>query len=354
MRYAILFTVLTALVVFPLAAQTPAPAPSPDAPSIKIGGVLYADYTYTASVAPPARDANGNEINPSSFNVSRVYINFLGTVNRYISYRITPEIVRETSSASSLSGSQNFRIKFAWAQVNLDQWLTKGSWVRVGLNQTPWLDYAESIYRYRFQGTTFVDREGFLFPSDAGITFHYNFQHDFGDVQAGIYNGEGWAHSEVNDQKAMQVRATLRPVPASPVLHGLRISGFYDADHYASGLPRNRALGQVTYEHPRVNAGIEVLSTTDRPSFTTTETKTHGSSLWATPKFGHGWEALLRRDTLHSDTAPTKTRDIEGIAYWFPLQSGVSSALLFDRDATRGPAAGTHITNYGIKVLLSF
>ncbi len=349
MRHA---AVLIALLALPLAAQTTPPAP--DAPSIKFGGLIFADYTYTASVAPPARDADGNEIHPSSFNVSRVYLNVFGNLNRYISFRITPEVARETSSGSSLSGSQELRVKFAWAQFNLDQWLTKGSWIRVGLNQTPWLDYEESVYHYRFQGPVFADREGFLFSSDNGVTFHYNFPRDFGDMQAGVYNGEGWAHSDPNNEKALQIRATLRPVPGTPALHGLHISGFYDADHYASGLPRNRAIGQVTYEHPRIVAGIDVLSTTDRPSISTTETKTHGSSFWATPKFGHGWEALLRRDTLHSDTAGTKTRDIEGVAYWFPLQSGVSSALMLDRDASRGPSTSTRTTNYGIKLLVSF
>jgi hypothetical protein len=293
--------VLTALLALPLNAQTIPPAP--DAPSIKIGAQIFADYTYTASIAPPAHDADGNEIHPSSFNVSRAYLNVFGDLNRYISFRITPEVARETGSGSSLSGSQTFRLKFAWAQVNLDRWLSKGSWIRVGLNQTPWIDYEDTIYRYRFQGPAFVDREGFLFSSDNGVTFHYNFPRDFGDVQAGIYNGEGWTHSDPNNEKALQIRATLRPARATPILYGLRISGFYDADHYASGLPRNRAIGQVTYEHPRVVAGIDVLAATDRPSFTTVETKAHGSSLWATPKFGHGWEALLRRDTLHSDTA---------------------------------------------------
>ena len=353
MRYA---AVLATLLALPLAAQTtpPAPAPSPDTPSVKVGGVLFADYTYTASIAPPVRDADGNEIHPNSFNVSRAYINIVGNLNRNFSFRITPEVARETSNASSLSGSQTFRLKFAWLQFNLDQWLTKGSWIRVGLNQTPWIDYAETIYRYRFQGTLFVDREGFLFPSDNGITFHYNFPRDFGDVQAGVYNGEGWAHSDPNNEKALQLRVSLRPAPASEALRGLRVSGFYDADHYASGLPRNRAIGELTYEHPRVTVGIDVLSTVDRPSFSVAETKTHGSSLWATPKFGHGWEALLRRDTLHIDTAGTRTRDIEGIAYWLPVQSGVSSAVLLDRDATRGPAAGTHVTNYGIKLLVTF
>lgn len=344
--------VLITLLALPLAAQT-LPA-NPDAPSVKIGGLLFADYTYTASVAPPAKDANGNEINPSSFNISRAYINVQGNLNRYISYRITPEVARETSSSSSLSGSQEFRIKFAFVQFNLDQWLTKGSWIRAGLNQTPWTEYEETIYRYRFQGPILVDREGFLFSSDAGVTLHYNFPSDYGDLQAGVYNGEGWAHSEVNDQKALQIRATLRPMPANAALHGLRVSGFYDTDHYASGLPRNRAIGQVTYEHPRVNVGIDIVSTTDRPSSSAKETRTHGSSIWATPKFGHGWEALLRHDALRSNTAGKKTRDIEGVAYWFPLQSGITSALMFDRDASRGPASGTHTTNYAVHLLVSF
>ena len=173
-------------------------------------------------------------------------------------------------------------------------------------------------------------------------------------MQTGVYNGEGWAHSEPNNEKALQIRATLRPMPANAALHGLRISGFYDADHYASGLPRKRAIGQVSYEHPRVNAAIDVLSTTDRPTFSATETRAHGSSIWVTPKFSHGWEALLRHDALRSNTAGKKTRDIEGVAYWFPLQSGVTSALMFDRDATRGPASGAHVTNYAIKLLVSF
>ncbi|HEX3070723.1 MAG TPA: hypothetical protein VHX14_19295, partial [Thermoanaerobaculia bacterium] len=65
----VIFAVVT-LVALPCVAQTV--APSPDTPSIKIGALLFADYTYTASLSPPAHDADGNEIHPNSFNVSRV------------------------------------------------------------------------------------------------------------------------------------------------------------------------------------------------------------------------------------------------------------------------------------------
>jgi hypothetical protein len=340
------------LLTLPLAAQTT--APSPDTPSIRVGMMLLADYTYVASVAPPVRDADGNEIHPNAFNISRAYINVMGNLNRYISFRITPEVARETGS-SSLNGSQTFRLKFAYAQLNLDQWLTKGSWIKAGLNQTPWIEYEESIYRYRLQGPVFADREGFLFPSDNGVSFHYNFPRDFGDVQAGIYNGEGWAHSDPNNEKALQIRAAIRPMPAQPVLRGLRVAGFYDLDHYAAGLPRKRAIALVTFEHPRVNAGIDLLSTADRPTFAVSETKTHGSSIWATPKFGKGWEALLRHDALRTqNSSARKSRDIEGIAYWLPLQAGLTSAVMLDRDATRGPVSGTHTTSYGIKIQISY
>ncbi|MEA2163144.1 MAG: hypothetical protein QOK37_1271 [Thermoanaerobaculia bacterium] len=347
------FAPALALLLAPsIAAQTA--APSPDTPSIKVGVMLLADYTYVASVAPPAHDANGNEIHPSAFNVSRAYINVTGNLNRYLSFRITPEVARETGS-SSLNGSQTFRLKFAYAQINLDQWLTKGSWIKAGLNQTPWVEYEESIYRYRMQGPVFADREGYVFPSDNGISFHYNFPRDFGDFQAGVYNGEGWAHSDPNNEKALQIRAAVRPMPSQPVLRGLRVAGFYDFDHYAAGLPRKRTIGQVTFEHPRVNAGIDVLSTADRPAFVVGEMRAHGSSIWATPRFGKGWEALLRHDSLRTQhSTARKSRDIEGVAYWLPVQAGLTSAVMLDRDATSGPARGTHTTSYGIKIQISY
>ncbi len=349
MRKAILAAFMIA--ALPGAAQTV--TPSPDAPSIRIGASLFADYTYTTSLAPLAHDADGNEIHPNSFNVSRAYLNVFGNLNRYLSFRVTPEVARETGS-SSLNGSQTFRLKFAYVQLNLDQWLTKGSWIRAGLNPTPWVDYEEPIYRYRFQGMLFVDRGGFLFTSDNGVAFHYNLPRDFGDFQAGVYNGEGSAHSDPNGEKALQVRVAVRPVPGNVALHGLRVAGFYDADHYAAGLPRKRAIAQVTYEHPRGSAGIDILEATDRPTRAVPEARAHGSSIWVTPKLGGGWEALLRHDAVRTEGAGRKSRDIEGVAYWVPVQAGLSSAVMLDRDASRGPAAGTHATSYGIKLLISY
>src|SRR5579862_9788912 len=167
-----------------------AQAPPDDKPSIKVGATIFAQYTYQQS--PETTDAQGNTIHYNSFDVTRSYINMIGQLNHIFGFRVTPDISRETGSGSSLNGSYVFRLKYAFGQMNLDQWTTKGSYLRFGLQQTPWIDYAEGVYRYRFQGPTFVDREGYLTSSDFGFAGHYNFPSNYGDVQAGFYNGEGY------------------------------------------------------------------------------------------------------------------------------------------------------------------
>src|SRR5207248_2487496 len=116
----------------------------------------------------------------SVFNVSRAYINVTGNISHTVTFRITPDVTRETSAGSSLGGALVFRIKYAFAQINLDDWTGNwhGSFIRAGIQQTPFIDFEENIYRYRFQGTVFVEREqigGNLTSADAGVSFHTNF-----------------------------------------------------------------------------------------------------------------------------------------------------------------------------------
>jgi hypothetical protein len=317
------------------APATPPAATPDDTPSIRVGATLFADYTYTQS--PEATDADGNTYNPSQFNVTRSYINITGNISHIVAFRFTPDITRETGTGSSLNGSLTFRVKYAFAQVNLDDWMEKGSWVRFGIHQTPWVDFEEGIYRYRFQGQVFSEREGYLSSSDAGASFHYNFPSNYGEVHVGVYNGENYNRPEVNGQKAFEVRGSARPFAnGAALLRGVRVHGFYNGDSYVPDGPRHRGLFSTTFEHIYVNAGFEYLDTTDRTSVTKAEMDGHGYSLWATPKAKNGWEALLRYDHMTPDTAvdsQTRTRNIFGVAYWFPHQGNVSSALLLDYDA---------------------
>jgi hypothetical protein len=346
-----------AIALFPqpaLAQVTPAAGYTPpdDTPSIKVGVTLYTDYTYTQE--PQSKDTDGNTINPGAFNVSRSYINITGNISHLVAFRITPDVTRESGILTPGTGttisndSLIFRIKYAFAQVNLDDWMTKGSWARFGIQQTPLLDYEEGIYRYRFQGTTFTEREGFYNSADAGASFHYNFPSNYGDFHVGVYDGEGYARPEVNDQKAIELRGSVRPfAKGAPILRGLRVTGFYFGDNYIKSAERTRAVGQVTFEHQYINAGYDYIKANDQTSITKLDVEARGWSFWATPKKpmsnGSSIEALLRYDHLSPDTSTSQVRPrtIIGAAYWFPHQGSVSTAFMLDYD-------GQTFDNYAI------
>ena len=355
----------------PCAAQiTPAAGYTPpdDAPSIRVGATIYTDYTVQQH--PKVKDADGNDVTLNSFNVTRTYINITGNISHNIAFRITPDITRETESATaatSIAGNYVFRLKYGFVQFNLDDHLNPGrtgSWVRLGVQQTPWVDYIENIYRYRFQGTIFEEREGFLSSSDVGASFHYNFAHNYGEVHTGFYNGETYTKPEVNNQKGFQIRGTLRPLPSDPVLRGLRVNAFWDKDAYLKDADRNRTIFGVTFEHKYVNAAFEYLWATDQTSVTKPPPASiaidgRGYSWWITPRSPIGWEALLRYDHLEPNNAQPGTRNrwIGGVAYWFPHQGNVSTSLMlnvdtqsFDDFATTQPT----VTRYAVHALVNF
>ena len=332
--------------------------PPDDNPSFKVGTTIFGDYTYADS--PVTKDSDGNTIHQSAFNITRAYINVTGNLNHWIAFRVTPDVTRETSTTPSTSGSLLFRLKYAYAQVNLDDWTTHGSWARFGIQQTPIVDYTEGIYRYRFQGTIFAERVGLLTSSDAGLSAHYAMPGNYGDIHAGFYNGEGYSKAETNNEKAFQIRTSFRPLPLGGVWKGLRVTAFIDKDHYVADARRQRTIEQVTFEHPLFNAGLDVMQGKDRTSARLAQVNSSGWSLWATPKLGtKGWELLLRHDDFkpNKNFTPKTKRDIAGIAYWLPNLNKVTTAIMLDYDSVKSSnfiPARADDTRFGLKMLINF
>lgn len=335
-RWTAFAVTVSSLALVAAAATRPAAADDTEkkdqGPSVSVGGVIFADYTYQQD--PQVTDAAGNQISPSSFNVGRAYLNVKGAINDFIGFRVTPDITRVSGTGGNLDGSLDIRLKYAFLQFNLDKWTTKGSWVRFGLNQTPYIDYTEGRYKYRFQGPIFVDRNGYLASSDLGASAHFNFPGHYGDVHFGVYNGEGYSHPEANNQQAFEVRATVRPVPGNDIAKGLEISVFYDKDHYVKSAAKDRLVGQVSFVHPRVRAGLEYLDAKDQMLPTSAEIDSKGLSVWASPKIYKGLAALIRHDELTPDKSldAKKKEDIIGLAWWFPTWKKTSSVLMLDYD----------------------
>ena len=175
-------------------------------------------------------------------------------------------------------------MKYGYLQVNLEDWLWRGSYARGGMIQTPYVEFDENVYRYRFQGTVFVDREGYLSSSDFGASFYALFPGGYGEVVGGVYNGEGYDLADPNDQKALQLRATLRPLPDPGLLRGLRVTLFVDRDHYVRNAERRRTVGSATYEHRFLNAGWVYLDASDQTTLKDRTVASSGHSVWVTPR----------------------------------------------------------------------
>jgi hypothetical protein len=333
--------------------------PPDDTPAIRVGITLFPLYSYQTS--PKITDADGNLVNKNGFDVSRAYINVTGQISHIVAFRITPDITRQSGllNLSAPNGLANdslvYRIKYGYAQFNLDDWMPSGSWARLGIQQTPWVDFDEGIYRYRFEGTTFAERVPLpttMTSSDAGASYHMNFPRNYGEVHVGIYNGENYPRVEVNNEKGLELRATGRPfAEGRPLLRGIRGHFVYYDDHYQRNDPRKRLMANLTFEHKYLNAEFDYLGAKDQLLASLPVVSSHGWAVWATPRRpfdnGSSWEALLRFDHWIPNTSSAlvpaaaspvagittfnqqiQNRIIGGVSYWFPHQGNVSTALL--------------------------
>ena len=305
---------LCCLVVTPAAAQSPAPAAAappaqPEYPIVRIGVLSYVQYDAELE----------NRDGYNVFDLTRGYININGQLAQNVRFRVTPDIRRATSD-STLSGSLLFRVKYAF--LELDNLNTTGSWVRFGAHQTPWLDFEESINRYRVHGTMFSEREN-LIPgsSDFGVGY-FTPLGKYIDVQTGVYNGEGYAQTDANKYKSAQGRLTVRPFAGRGIANGLRLSGFYNAGWYAADRPRRLGIVMGSFEHRHLVATLQYLKATENPNAAAPrDIRRSGGSGFVEVRQGlQGWAVLTRVDHLDPDRVigdNSQRRVIAGGAYWF-------------------------------------
>lgn len=311
---ALLFFTLTA----PSFAQTPATPPSssqpatpaqPEYPIVRFGMLSYLQYTAEAE----------NRDGLNAFDVTRAYFNVNAQISPRVRFRFTPDIRRITDG--SLSGSLTVRVKYAFGQ--LDTLGRPGSWARFGLHQTPWLDFEESINRYRVQGTMFAEREGLIPGSgDFGASYFTPLPGGYGEIHGGVFNGEGFTQPEVNKYKSVQGRLTVRPFPNRGLAHGLRISGFFNAGWYAADRPRHLGIVMGSFEHRNLVVTLQHLNATETPSaITPVEIDRNGWSMFVEPRQGPaGWAGIFRYDSYEPDESlldSAQQRVIAGGGYWF-------------------------------------
>jgi len=312
-------TLPVAAVVLALAATA-----RPAAAQTTVSGVVYAQWMYTMSNDTLKADSNITHIN--NFDISRAYVNVNGSFAGGVKGRVTGDIYRGTD------GSLLYRLKYAFLS-----WTPEHSPLtfRFGQTFTPWVDWEEALYGYRMQGTTPIERAGYLTSSDFGAAVDGNFNHDQLNFQAGIYGGEKYAGALGDQRKDVMARVSYRLLATNDGsrVGGLRVTGYAQLGAPTTGGERNRYMGMVSYRTNDITLAAEYASTLDSttggPSATgggSAVTMSHEKKGTLLSVYGvfhipsSRYSLLGRVDVLNTNTADTtdqskSTRIIAGVAY---------------------------------------
>ncbi|MBI4485160.1 MAG: hypothetical protein HY655_04030 [Acidobacteria bacterium] len=290
----------------PALAQTPQGEPrattAPEFPLVTLGTLTYLQY------AAELVESDGY----NAFDVTRSYIDLKAQLSTRVRTRFTPNVKRVTDA--SLTERLGVGLEYAYVQVDL----TPRSALAFGLHQTPWLEFEQSINRYRVQGPLFAERLNLIpGPSDIGASFRSSGERT--DVHVGVYNGEGYGQTELDRHKSVQGRVTVRPYSGDSVAGGLRLSGFYSYGWYAADRPRKLAIVMGSFEHPHVVATAQYLMATENP-FVAADIERRGLSLFGEGRLGPtGWAGLGGIDFIDPDRSndrDSRRRYLVGGAHW--------------------------------------
>ena len=236
-----------AVATFAVSATALAAQNAPQAPPVTVGGVVYTQYQYTDAA-----------VHTNTFDVTRAYVNVLGRFSNGITTRLTTDII------PSAATNQVIRLKYAFAA-----WTPTGSSLtyKLGMIHTPWVDFEETLWDYRMQGTIAVDRNPIGGPSTmtaadigVGVDGHWNGERING--QFVIVNGEGYSGGTGDFRKDVEARVSVRVQPTNDNsrVGGLRVSGYAGIGKATGGADRNRYLGMLSYRTLRYTLAGEFVS----------------------------------------------------------------------------------------------
>jgi hypothetical protein len=287
-----------------------------DAPKVSVGGVGYVHFRYQldadSSLHPLSHQNN--------FDVDRSYITVTGKLRDGISTRVTVDVDgRDATDALTM------RLKYAYVGYQ-----PGGSALafKLGMIQTPLVDYIETLWGYRMQGTVALDRNRYLTSSDIGFSVDGSWSNDRITATAGIYNGEGYSREPGDHRKDVAARASVRLVESDTTgrTSGLRITGFGHYGRATGGGLRSRYVAMLSYQSKRLTLGGEYGITSDSTAADSPETQGRVISAYGVYRPAGSRLALLARyDQVdaNTDVDPTgpdlssgvRTRVIAGVSY---------------------------------------
>lgn len=269
------------------------------AQDVSVGGVAYGQYEVLLS---------DTASHASAFDVTRAYLTVQGAFAHDVSTRVTADVHRDDA------GSLGYRLKYAYVK-----WSPEGSPFapKFGLIHTPWIDWEEHLYPYRFQGTVPLERAGYESSADfgAGVDFAWGGQAVNGSFA--VVNGEGYGHRETGSATDVGLRVSARLLPSDDPgpAGGLRVSGYAHRGHHTDDGSRDRWLGMLSWKSRDLLLAGQYIATEDGGMDGRVLSAYGVVQLSGTPA------ALLARVDAHDPDADTDddetTRVIAGVSYRF-------------------------------------
>jgi len=242
---------------------------------LKISGLGYIHYDIGVKPNPGDKDDSFNR-----FTLGRGYLTVKKQINPWLGARITSDLTRKDD------GDWSYRLKYLYAEIKpKDTGFLTDMKMEIGQGHNPWLDFQEHVNPYRAQGTMAIERAGVFNSADLGVSLRGNFGGKLADAQAktgnhhydglygswhlGIYNGGGYHADEVNNNKAVEGRITIRPFPN--VIPGLQISylgmfGEGNKDYNGEKPDYMVNLGYISLENPMYIFTAQYFRTTGNSS----------------------------------------------------------------------------------------
>jgi hypothetical protein len=271
---------------------------------VTVGGVVYAQYGYSLKPDSGLVATTGAAGHDNNFDVTRAYVNVTAKFADGVTTRVTTDVDGRAAAAGQLS----IRLKYAFVAW---QPQAKGPLTyKLGLVQTPWIDWEENLWDYRMQGTTAFDRNKLFPSSDFGAAIDGMWNYEQVNAQIGLYNGEGYSSALGDPGKDFEARLSVRVAKSDMAgkSGGLRINGYAQMGKSNGGGTRSRLIGNLSYKTKAVTLAAEYALGQDSTAAKTPQQKSGTMSIYGVYNLPHSRAAVIARiDSYDPNTDSTLT-----------------------------------------------
>ncbi len=320
-------------------------AAAPAASPVTVGGLAFISF-QNGDLADKAY---------SKTRIKRAYLDVNAKLLPFLSARVTEDVTQDST------GDWKARFKYIYGKFSAhDIGFVTDPYLEFGLAHMPWLDFEEHIDNFRMQDEMFMERNGLFNSADVGlmvggllggkVSAEYQnsvskaYPGRYGSFQIGVYDGAGYHAAEANQNKVLEGRLTIRPLPDA--VPGLQFTyfGINGKGNTAAAPDWTLNTGMVSYESEVAVVTAQYVSGKGSQSGTAVDGSgkslpRNGWSGFVEGKLTKQWSLIARYDEFNpnTDVSGLKTkRTIGGVAY----KLGKGNVLLLDYDRLRYEQAG--------------